>query len=799
MYALAQISMAATEETSATAQQSAAKTQATPSRPTVIIVVAPSDQMAIYSPKTRWTKLPNQPSGLDLLDIAMAPDESFGVAVGRNGTVIQFDAKGIVAIPKLQFAETISSVHIGSDGSVWAASPLDDNGRRTVLFSSDRGSNWKVLDQRHSPAPWTTYLALPMLLFSLGGGARALILRRIADTSGTRYVADIPSNDRPIGLRDHDSLNFRPIARAAELFIRNINTEPPITMAITGGWGSGKSSLMNLIKEMLEQGGARPVWFNAWHHQNEESLLAALLENIRQQAIPRFWTWSGLSFRTRLLQRRLIRELRWIIALIVFSGALVFLLAVSGYRSLSDISAANEWIKSLGNLNLLAAPIVLAVPILGYRLLSLLKVFPDSAAATLKAVRRPRAGDIRDKLAFRYRFAQEFEESADVLRTPFNPGLVIFLDDLDRCRPENVVEILEALNFVSSAGKCIILLGMSKKMVSRAIWRAHEDMFKDEWGIASDSLTEAQRAEQQQKHRAFSESYLEKLINIELALPVPTPEQSQSLLGPAPRPPRWLGLANQIRRAMDWIYELGPSLVAACLILLTLYFTPPPPPVAQLAAPSAETSKTTVAALPSPSGSETSQAPAPATSSQIAAVNFASTAELATKYSDHSWAAEISIATVFVLLLITFAVRYLVLASRPKVSDTPEFDTALQLWAPVVRMGNPTPRYLKRYKNRVRYFAMRMRSVPEQQQAADRIARWIFGRFRGTETGAVPPASGTEPDVKEANIVALTALRTVDPRLGSTNQESLMEQIGILLFRCMTTPSPANGRKSKRL
>ena len=42
------------------------------------------------------------------------------------------------------------------------------------------------------------------------------------------------------------------------------------------------------------------VWFNAWHHQKEESLLAPLLKNILAQAVPPLWTRTGIEFRFRL-------------------------------------------------------------------------------------------------------------------------------------------------------------------------------------------------------------------------------------------------------------------------------------------------------------------------------------------------------------------------------------------------------------------------------------------------------------------------------------------------------------------
>src|SRR5262249_5178807 len=72
-------------------------------------------------------------------------------------------------------------------------------------------------------------------------------------------------------------------------------------------WGSGKSSLMNLLRGDLERFGFRPVWFNAWHHQKEEHLLASLLETVRTRAIPPWWRPEGAIFRYKLLKIRWLR------------------------------------------------------------------------------------------------------------------------------------------------------------------------------------------------------------------------------------------------------------------------------------------------------------------------------------------------------------------------------------------------------------------------------------------------------------------------------------------------------------
>ena len=106
------------------------------------------------------------------------------------------------------------------------------------------------------------------------------------------------------------------------MFIRNPQTEPPVTIAVTGPWGSGKTSLMNILRDLLREHDARPVWFNAWHHQKEEHLLAALIENIRQQAIPSIGTWAGLFFRLRLLRRRFVGRLG--VLLVLLAAALFF-------------------------------------------------------------------------------------------------------------------------------------------------------------------------------------------------------------------------------------------------------------------------------------------------------------------------------------------------------------------------------------------------------------------------------------------------------------------------------------------
>jgi hypothetical protein len=64
-------------------------------------------------------------------------------------------------------------------------------------------------------------------------------------------------------------------------------------------------------------------------------------------------------------------------------------------------------------------------------------------------------------------------EVTDALRPQ---RLVIFLDDLDRCRPEQVVQILEAINFLGSAAPCFIILGADYSKVETLVGMQFETL-----------------------------------------------------------------------------------------------------------------------------------------------------------------------------------------------------------------------------------------------------------------------------------------------------------------------------------
>ena len=99
--------------------------------------------------------------------------------------------------------------------------------------------------------------------------------------------------DEPITTLDQDSLGLTNHANILSKFIQNCDT--PMTIAIQGDWGSGKTSMMELIKNNLcpssfpqpnSTCSVHPIWFNTWQYAQlnmQDSLSISLLSNFLEQ------------------------------------------------------------------------------------------------------------------------------------------------------------------------------------------------------------------------------------------------------------------------------------------------------------------------------------------------------------------------------------------------------------------------------------------------------------------------------------------------------------------------------------
>lgn len=688
------------------------------------------------------------------------------------------------------FAGAITFVAFASRERGWIWTP--SAGERGIASAAaaqtfDGGASWQRLSYRWLPAPWV-FVAFVLGAVAFERGTRARI--RSTPVATEKHIADHGVSDDPIGLNDEDALGLMPIARSMARFLRNTETRPTVAIAVTGPWGSGKTSLMNLVKEELNERDVRSVWFNAWHNQKEDNLLAALLAAIRVQAVPPLWTVSGFIYRLRVAWMRIGADPTATIAVTVFALAAFAIVAThldDAARILSQLAdrigallhgqagnaatgtAANAGtpgaasaITSIGLSTGGISAMVYASKKL-WDLFKPLKSIPADLLSTLSG--NSSTKDIAQQLSFRYRFASEFAIFCDTLRRPPHPGLVIFIDDLDRCAPKQTVDILEAINFVTNAGRCFVVLGLDENRVKAAIADSYKDMtLRLDSGDPSKPL--AQNAAELQRQKLadlddFASHYLEKLIHLVVPVPRSREDSVELLLGLKPsgrkatETPKW-------RKGLKVGFEmLGTVLVVVFLMSsawlgLDLATRSLPTVAASSGAPS--NAAADIKPPLSPAGTATGTTgpvrmrPGPAgpplTSADLADAGLTTRGVLGT-------VPPAAVVLAFALLLIIVSFQFLPrLQIEPVVSDGPQFQEALRIWLEGITRTRETPRAVKRFVNRLRFMAMRLRDLSAEASKA-----------------------GGHPPLDETDLVAMAVIGDLDKDcLGKTDDELQMRQ-----------------------
>lgn len=690
----------------------------------------------------------------------------------------------------------------------WATDAFGDHG--IIFRSEDSGRSWTAMSRgalsvteraavtNKRPWMWPPNWYWAVVFLSIAAALPALLpppARSDPIESQTGSVEGRLSSDKPLDPGDLDVLGLTGIALGLSRFLRNEKTLPPLTVAVNGEWGSGKSSLMNLLRCDLESYGMRPVWFNAWHHQKEEHLLAALLQNVRLEAVPPLWSLLGVPFRLRLLCYRLHRS--WPV-LILSAGVLIFLIVLDYHLRSHDHSDLFLWVISqlfqssgteatgpVSNVPLHGGIVALLV---GVAALSkgLTALGANPAALLASVAKGNRMKDLEAQTSFRQKFAVEFHDFTCALgsRRP----LVVFVDDLDRCLPENVRDVLEAVNFLVSSGDCFVILGIDREAVQRAIGLSFKEVAeeigpKHEAVSANVSFQLPVEAEASREKRAeFAQKYLEKLINLEVRVPQAVDEATkQRLFERTPEKEAETGMARALLLLLQVSKWAVPGALAASLLVGASQLS-------VIAVPAVERWMTEKPSEPPPgtSGSqqntglsydenvlkgENSADPrsydavlgrsrGPITASDGELISPISGSGSTITPGKPIWPAlwvlslPMYMAGLFILL-----VANVVLTARPGIvtHDSPQFSDAMEkVWYPVVLAKQSTPRAAKRFVNRVRYLAMRQRGYQEQASMWERV---LFpGRLRE------PARTENWQPIPEPLLVALAAVEQMQPQ-----------------------------------
>jgi hypothetical protein len=692
-----------------------------------VVLAGSRGVFARYGFKTNDLRFQRIPQAPDLHAVSFQGSQ-FGVVAGDSGFVAATSDGGVTwtsrrlpgagTLRHLAFDDITHGFMAGDNGGLYETR---DAGRQWTRLTRDADAGRKSY-MRFPPPAYYAFIVLALFLVMPA-------FRRGGTIVVERGIGDKLSPDQPLDDSSQDVLGLNLRAEALAGFMMNPSTKPPLTFGVIGEWGKGKSSLLQLTRNRLDRKGFVTVWFNAWHHQSEESLMASLLENIRRSGLLSFWTLDGFAFRMRLIRRRALGQ-RPIEIVLLFAGLLLFTvlagvaknyqagidMVLRGLLGLFGDGAQDQKWLDLAKQLLEGSPLLLSTAAAFQflrRILVLFRVQPAQLLTELQS--KTRISDLSDKIGFRESFRREFE---DVTAALADKPLVVFIDDLDRCRPEKVMEVLETMNFLVTCGACYFVVAMDKVQVTRAIV-SHDKEYLERF------------REEGLSYQAYAQQYLEKLINIELSVPTAEPGAFVSLLkGEAhkyrrpPEPPAW---RNRVNRNLPFILIALLAFFGSAYAL-HVWLEDAAKATEAVAARQAEKTPPAKTGLPGPgptgpdSGKVTAatvdaSAPGnPEPPSAVADIWEKKPAVWKSGAETPPWTRLLAY-TVLYLTLGYLLIAYLVWRERRArlaYADSKEFHDAVEAWGDLLQVSARTPRGAKKYLNRLRFFATLRRQWEEQ-------------------------------------------------------------------------------------
>lgn len=226
------------------------------------------------------------------------------------------------------------------------------------------------------------------------------------------------------------------------------NYKDGFVLAVNNPWGTGKTTFVKMWRQHLENEKFRAIYFNAWENDLQESVFVALLSEL-----------GNLDKATK---------------------------AARGFQSVVDKS----------------------VPILAAMLPSLAKAAAGHvignetvktiAEGTAKGVAAALDKELKDYQKRRNDFEAFQEKLTEFVRFDNNgKPLVFIIDELDRCRPNYAVTVLENIKHLFSVPGIVFVLSIDKEQLGHAVR-----------GVYGSEQLDAQE-------------YLRRFIDLEYSLPVP--------------------------------------------------------------------------------------------------------------------------------------------------------------------------------------------------------------------------------------------------------------------------------------
>lgn len=226
------------------------------------------------------------------------------------------------------------------------------------------------------------------------------------------------NTDKPIGILEDDKFEIEPYVEGLAEFVEECDT--PMTIAIQGDWGCGKTSMMNMVKGYFDEGKVASVWFNTWQFSQfnmDEQLAVTFLQH-------------------------LINEI----------------------KKLLDDNIREEVVNKLSS-TMKTITVGMTRQFVGEGVGNMMKELITNKL------------DFIDEISG---LKENFRKLVDKATNNGEKRIVVFVDDLDRLQPVRAVELLEIMKLFIDCEHCIFIMAIDTSVVFRGIREKYGDDMSDE-------------------------------------------------------------------------------------------------------------------------------------------------------------------------------------------------------------------------------------------------------------------------------------------------------------------------------
>jgi formylglycine-generating enzyme required for sulfatase activity/GTPase SAR1 family protein len=291
--------------------------------------------------------------------------------------------------------------------------------------------------------------------------------------SQSSYLTDHATQDDLLDYEHFQQVLYNVVTKA----------ETPLTIGVFGPWGSGKTSLMKMLRHQLEQekiDSRRTVWFTAWKYDRQDALWRSFILRVLDALYPRETEPKDAPREERpILQNPTDPKQKRRIELL--------------NRLEESVYQAVDWDE------------------IGPRAINWWQFISNTGKAGVEtAAHLGSAGLTRSYNRRQLHHMEEFEaifKEVIALLPKGNGRLIVFVDDLDRCLPEKAIEVLEAIKLFLEVTGVVFVLGMDQSVVRQGIEARYATAFRYQLGKERIELP------------IQGDSYLQKIVQIPFHLP----------------------------------------------------------------------------------------------------------------------------------------------------------------------------------------------------------------------------------------------------------------------------------------